>query len=190
MKNEHQTMSKSQQGFTLIEVMVVVAIIGIMAGISIPNYLSWKPGYEFRGAVSRISSDLNRAKMRALETRRECRVMFCGNFYQIIDGNQTMHSNWEVPGGAPLYAPSGVNPGCPMTAAHEAAFEAANRRVTMVSLADYNLGAADVTSTGNPIFSPRGVATTLGTVTVKHPRSADEADIATNIAGRVRVVWK
>nr|WP_319585224.1 prepilin-type N-terminal cleavage/methylation domain-containing protein [uncultured Desulfobulbus sp.] len=183
MKKTHHRICHTQQGFTLIELMIVVAIVGILGAIAIPSYLSWKPGYEFRGAVSRISSDLNRAKMRALETRKECRVIFCGTSYQIVDGNQTMFSNWNVPGTATV-------PGCPMTAAHEAAFEAANRRVTIVSLTDYHLGAGDVTSTGNPIFSPKGVATTLATVTVKHPRTAAEADIATNITGRVRVEWK
>ncbi len=179
MNTRHQRLHWSERGFTLLEVMVVTAIVGIMAGIAIPSYLSWRPGYEFRGAVSRISSDLNKAKMRALEIRRECRVLFCGDAYQIIDGDQTMYSNWPAP----------ATVGTCLTAAQQATLNGAGRRVVNISLADYSRVTVKSNPTVTPTFSPRGLGTNLDTVEVSHTSSGDTAQIRVNQTGRVRVVW-
>jgi len=48
-------MSHGQKGFTLIELMIVVAIIGILAAIAIPQYQD----YTARSQVTRVVSELN-----------------------------------------------------------------------------------------------------------------------------------
>ncbi len=78
----------SYKGFTLIEIMIAIAIMAIIAGIAIPNYIEWSMGARLRSAVNDLSSDLAMARLRAIKSSAKVGVIFAADGYQVfIDDN-------------------------------------------------------------------------------------------------------
>lgn len=63
-----------ESGFTLIEVMIAVVIIGIASVIAVPSIGEWMARYELKQAMSEITGDMNLAKLVAMNRNRQAAV--------------------------------------------------------------------------------------------------------------------
>jgi len=80
---------KNNTGFTLVEMMVVIGIVAILALITVPNIISWRPKAALSGAARILKADLELAKSRAIRDNATVTVTFdtASGTYRIIDNN-------------------------------------------------------------------------------------------------------
>ena len=66
----------NNQGFTIMELMIVVAIVGIMAAVAIPNMIGQKPRRNLKDAGMALISTMQRAKMEAIQNNTNIAIVF------------------------------------------------------------------------------------------------------------------
>ena len=79
-------MKRRAAGFTVMELIIVMAISGILAAIAVPNMIGQMPKYRLKGAARQIMGDLMWARMEAVSQKNEFRVFFINDHaYTILD---------------------------------------------------------------------------------------------------------
>lgn len=138
------------KGFTLVEMLIVIAVMGIMMTIAIPNYQTFMTQRRLNGAAREVMSDLMAARMQAITKNNRFRVIVVDAAqYQILDD---ANNNNAVDAG-----------------------EAIQTKNIQTNYHDVTLS-----KTANPIFNPRGTATLGGTITVTNPRGSKYVIVALN----------
>jgi len=69
MKIHHH---RTQTGFTLLELIVVISVISIMGLLAIPHFKTMKDRFQLSGATRKIMQELTSARMRAVS--RHCNI--------------------------------------------------------------------------------------------------------------------
>jgi len=96
-------------GFSLAELMIMIAIIGIMTAIAAPSIMRTIPRYQLRGAARDLAGNFQKAKMEAVKRGANVAIVFSPgtNGYQIFvdngaggapgeDGDVTLNDTEEV----------------------------------------------------------------------------------------------
>jgi len=71
-------------GFSVMELMITIAVIGLLAAIAIPNMIGWRSGARLQGAVENLRGDLQLAKLKAVQENTFVAVLFSGTEYLIF----------------------------------------------------------------------------------------------------------
>ena len=89
---------RKESGFTLMELMVTIAIIVIMASIAVPSYLSWLPKQRLRAAVTDLVAEIQIAKLSAIRENRNWAIVFDpanDSYYMCSDDGD--NDQWDGP---------------------------------------------------------------------------------------------
>lgn len=81
---------RKESGFTIMELMVAIAIIAILSAVATPNMISWRNNTQFNSAIRSVKSAIEETRMNAVKSNLPARLDF-------IDGGRSFKTlKWDM----------------------------------------------------------------------------------------------
>lgn len=106
--------SEKQAGFTLIEMIVTVAVAMIVLAVGAPSFLSWMPTIRLSSAARQVATDLQVARMKAISQNTSYTVTFNASAGTYAFGSDSRDIGQLYPGitmlvsANPVFSPRGT----------------------------------------------------------------------------------
>lgn len=93
-------MNRKQSGYSLAELLVVVAIIGIVSLVTVPNFISMRRSGMLKTSVRNFAADIRSARQRAVTKHQRTKVSFntgtTARGYTVFEWNPTTNAWVQV----------------------------------------------------------------------------------------------
>lgn len=95
-------MRTDPRGFSLIEMLIVVTVIGLLIAMSVPTYSSISRSYQVKGAAENIAAEVKLMRSKAMATGRSMTIHFAmdstdAGDYHVHDSGRI--TKWDLPRG-------------------------------------------------------------------------------------------
>lgn len=75
---------RRDSGFTAFDVAITLAIVAILASVSMPSFLKWLQAHRLRGAAINLMADIEMAKVRAIREGSFVSLQLAANSYNVF----------------------------------------------------------------------------------------------------------